>query len=154
METLRRWWDKVGQISYPNAKRLLISADASGSNAYRVRLWKVQLAALATKIGIPITVRHFRPGTSKWHKIEHQLSSHITLNWQGRPLTSHQIVVDLISATTTRTGVTVHAEPNMETYPRGIKVTNAEMEAISPQLKAHAFHRDRNYTLRPPTTRL
>jgi hypothetical protein len=154
VETLRRWWDKVGRISYPKAKRLLINADAGGSNGYRVRLWKVELATLATEIGIPITVCHFPPGTSKWNKIEHRLFSHITMNWRGRPLTSHQVVVDLISATTTRTGLTVHAEPNTETYPRGVKVTKAEMDAISPQLKAHAFHGDWNYTLRPRTTRL
>lgn len=154
VETLRRWWNKVGQISYPGAKRLLINADAGGSNGYRVRLWKVELAALATEIGIPITVCHFPPGTSKWNKIEHRLFSHITMNWRGRPLTSHQVIVDLISATTTRTGLTVHAEPNTETYPRGIKVTKAEMDAISPQLKPHAFHGDWNYTLRPRTTRM
>ena len=154
VETLRRWWNKVGQISYPAAKRLLINADAGGSNGYRVRLWKVELAALATEIGIPITVCHFPPGTSKWNKIEHRLFSHITMNWRGRPLTSHQVIVDLISATTTRTGLTVHAEPNTETYPRGIKVTKAEMDAISPQLKPHAFHGDWNYTLRPRTTRM
>ncbi len=154
VETLRRWWNKVGQISYPGAKRLLISADAGGSNGYRVRLWKVELAALATEIGIPITVCHFPPGTSKWNKIEHRLFSHITMNWRGRPLTSHQVIVDLISATTTRTGLTVHAEPNTETYPSGIKVTKAEMDAISPQLKPHAFHGDWNYTLRPRTTRM
>jgi hypothetical protein len=135
VETLRRWWNKVGQISYPGAKRLLINADAGGSNGYRVRLWKVELAALATEIGIPITVCHFPPGTSKWNKIEHRLFSHITMNWRGRPLTSHQVIVDLISATTTRTGLTVHAEPNTETYPHGIKVIKAEMDAISPQLK-------------------
>ena len=154
VETLRRWWNKVGQISYPGAKRLLINADAGGSNGYRVRLWKVELAALATEIGISITVCHFPPGTSKWNKIEHRLFSHITMNWRGRPLTSHQVIVDLISATTTRTGLTVHAEPNTETYPRGIKVTKAEMDAISPQLKPHAFHGDWNYTLRPRTTRM
>lgn len=154
VETLRRWWNKVGQISYPGAKRLLINADAGGSNGYRVRLWKVELAALATEIGIPITVCHFPAGTSKWNKIEHRLFSHITMNWRGRPLTSHQVIVDLISATTTRTGLTVHAEPNTETYPRGIKVTTAEMDAISPQLKPHAFHGDWNYTLRPRTTRM
>ncbi len=152
VETLRRWWDKAGRISYPKAKQLLINADAGGSNGYRVRLWKVELAALATELGIPITVCHFPPGTSKWNKIEHRPFSHITMNWRGRPLTSHQVVVDLISATTTRTGLTVHAEPNTESYPRGIKVTNAEMDAISPQLKPHAFHGDWNYTLRPRTT--
>jgi hypothetical protein len=154
VETLRRWWNKVGQISYPGAKRLLINADAGGSNGCHVRLWKVELAALATEIGIPITVCHFPPGTSKWNKIEHRLFSHITMNWRGRPLTSHQVIVDLISATTTRTGLTVHAEPNTETYPRGIKVTKAEMDAISPQLKPHAFHGDWNYTLRPRTTHM
>jgi hypothetical protein len=149
VQTLRRWWDKVGRISYPGAKRLLICADAGGSNGYRVRLWKVELARFATEIGIPITVSHFPPGTSKWNKIEHRLFSHITMNWRGRPLTSHQVVVDLISATTTRTGLTVHAEADTQTYPRGIKVTNAQMDAISSQLKAHTFHADWNYTLRP-----
>ena len=147
-------WVSVGQIAYPDAKRLLINADACGSGGYRARLWKIELAKLATEIALPITVCHFPPGTSKWNKIEHRLFSHITMNWRGRPLTSHQVVVDLISATTTRTGLTVHAEPNTETYPRGIKITKAEMDAISPQLKASTFHGDWNYTLRPRTTRV
>jgi len=154
VETLRRWWHKVGQVSYPKGKRLLICADAGGSNGYRVRLWKVELAALATEIGRPITVCHFPPGTSKWNKIEHRLFAHISMNWRGRPLTSHEVIVNLIGATTTRTGLTVHAETNTNSYPRGIKITKQEMDAIGPQLKPDAFHGDWNYTLRPRTTRV
>ena len=154
VETLRRWWHQVGRTTYPKARRLLICADAGGSNGYRVRLWKLELAKLATEIGIPITVAHFPPGTSKWNKIEHRLFSHITMNWRGRPLTSHEVVVDLIGATTTRTGLSVHAEPNTNTYPRGVKVTKQEMAAIGPQLKTADFHGDWNYTLRPRTTRM
>jgi hypothetical protein len=154
VETLRRWWHNVGQTSYPKGKRLLICADAGGSNGYRVRLWKLELAKLATEIAIPITVCHFPPGTSKWNKIEHRLFAHISMNWRGRPLTSHEVVVDLIGATTTRTGLTVHAEANTNNYPRGIKVTDQEMNAIRPQLKPHTFHGDWNYTLRPRTTRM
>jgi transposase len=153
VETLRRWWHKVARVSYPNGKRLLICADAGGSNGYRVRLWKVELAALATEIGRPITVCHFPPGTSKWNTIEHRLFAHISMNWRGRPLTSHEVIVNLIGATTTRTGLTVHAEANPNTYPRGIKVTKQEMDAIDPQLRPDAFHGDWNYTLRPRTTR-
>ncbi len=154
VETLRRWWHKVGQVSYPKGKRLLICADAGGSNGYRVRLWKIELAQLATEIGRPITVCHFPPGTSKWNKIEHRLFAHISMNWRGRPLTSHEVIVNLIGATTTRTGLTVHAEANTNSYPRGIKVTKQEMDAIGPQLKPDPFHGDWNYTLRPRTTRL
>lgn len=153
VETLRRWWHKVARVSYPNGKRLLICADAGGSNGYRVRLCKVELAALATEIGRPITVCHFPPGISKWNTIEHRLFAHISMNWRGRPLTSHEVIVNLIGATTTRTGLTVHAEANPNTYPRGIKVTKQEMDAIDPQLRPDAFHGDWNYTLRPRTTR-
>ena len=154
VETLRRWWHKVGQVSYPNGKRLLICADAGGSNGYRVRLWKIELAQLATEIGRPITICHFPPGTSKWNKIEHRLFAHISMNWRGRPLTSHEVIVNLIGATTTRTGLTVHAEANTNNYPRGIKVTKQETDAIRPQLKPDSFHGDWNYTLRPRTTTL
>jgi hypothetical protein len=154
VETLRRWWRQVGHASYPKGRRLLVCADAGGSNGYRLRLWKVELAQLATEIAIPITVCHFPPGTSKWNKIEHRLFAHISMNWRGRPLTSHEVVVDLIGATTTRTGLTVHAEANTNSYPRGIKVTDKEMEAIRPQLKPNTFHGDWNYTLRPRTTRM
>ena len=152
VETLRRWWHKVGQATYPKGRRLLVCADAGGSNGYRVRLWKIELAKLATQIAIPITICHFPPGTSKWNKIEHRLFAHISMNWRGRPLTSHEVVVDLIGATTTGTGLTVHAEANTSSYPRGIKITDQEMDAMRPQLKPHAFHGDWNYTLQPRTT--
>jgi len=147
VQTLRRWWASVGSVAYPTAGRLLICADAGGSNGYRVRLWKVELAELATEIGIPITVCHYPPGTSKWNKIEHRLFAHITMNWRGRPLTSHQVVIELIGATKTRTGLRVHAEADTNVYPTGIKVTNAEMAAIRPQLKPHEFHGEWNYTM-------
>jgi hypothetical protein len=147
--TLRRWWTQVGQPTYPNAKRLLITADAGGSNGYRVRLWKTELAQLATDIGVTITVCHYPPGTSKWNKIEHRLFSAITSNWRGRPLTSHQVVVDLIGATTSRTGLTVHAEADTNSYPRGVKISDAQMAAIACQLKADTFHGEWNYSLKP-----
>jgi Rhodopirellula transposase DDE domain len=153
--TLRRWWTQVGQVAYPKARRLLINADAGGSNGYRVRLWKLELAALATDTGLAITVCHYPPGTSKWNKIEHRLFAAITSNWRGRPLTTHQVVVDLIGATTTRTGLTVHAEADTNTYPRGIKISDAQMGAIAPQLKPDTFHGEWNYTVkpaRPPAT--
>ena len=108
--TLRRWWERLGQVAYPAAGRLLVTADAGGSNGYRIRLWKVALARLAAETGLAITVCHFPPGTSKWNRIEHRLFSHISMNWRGRPLESHEVIVDLIGATTTRTGLAVHAE--------------------------------------------
>ncbi len=150
--TLRRWWTQVGSTAYPNARRLLVCADAGGSNGYRVRLWKVELAKLAADIGLPITVCHFPPGTSKWNKIEHRLFSAITNNWRGRPLTSHEVVVELIGATTTRTGLTVHAEADTNAYPTGVKVSDKQMAAIRPRLKPHTFHGGWNYTMRPPPT--
>jgi hypothetical protein len=153
VETLRRWWTGVGAPTYPGAQRLLVCADAGGSNGYRVRLWKLELATLATEIGLPIMVCHLPPGTSKWNKIEHRLFSAITGNWRGRPLTSHEVVVELIGATTTRTGLTVHAEVDTNVYPRGLKVSDAEMDAIRPQIEPDQFHGEWNYTLRPrPTT--
>ena len=122
----------VGTAAYPNARRLLISADAGGSNGYLLRLWKVELAALATDTGQAITVCHFPPGTSKWNRIEHRLFAHITMNWRGRPLTSHQVIVDLIGATATGTGLKVHAETDPGSYPRGIKIRDQQMAAIAP----------------------
>jgi hypothetical protein len=107
--TIRTWWRKAGSVAYPNARRLLVTADGGGSNGYRSRLWKVALAQLATETGLAITVCHLPPGTSKWNKIEHRLFSHISMNWRGRPLTSHQVIVETIAATTTRTGLTVSA---------------------------------------------
>ena len=152
--TLRRWWTQVGQPTYPDAKRLLITADAGGSNGYRVRLWKTELARLATDTGLAITVCHYPPGTSKWNKIEHRLFSAITSNWRGRPLTSHEVVVELIGATTSRAGLTVHAEADTNKYPRGVKISDAQMAAIAPQIKTARFHGEWNYTVKPAISRV
>lgn len=148
--TLRRWWTQVGQPAYPHARRLLISADAGGSNGYRLRAWKTELAAFAADTGLAITVCHLPPGTSKWNKIEHRLFSAITMNWRGRPLETHQVVVDLIGATTTRTGLKVHAELDPAAYPKGVKITDRQMAALP--LTRHDFHGDWNYTLTPDPT--
>ncbi len=146
VETLRRWYCCVGQPTYPEATRLLICADGGGSNASRSRLWKTELADLAAETGLEITVCHFPPGTSKWNKIEHRLFSHISMNWRGRPLVSHDVVVELIGATTTRTGLRVRAERDLGLYPTKIKVTDEELAAVP--LQKHAFHGEWNYTLR------
>lgn len=145
--TIGRWWDKIGHPAYPNAKRLLITADAGGSNGYRVRAFKTGLATLAARSGLSITVCHFPPGTSKWNKIEHRLFAAITSNWQGQPLESHEVVVNLIAGTTTRTGLTVHAERDTGYYPTGIKITDAELAAVP--LTGHRFHPAWNYTIGP-----
>jgi DDE family transposase len=149
VETLRRWWTTVGRHRYPTADRLLICADGGGSNGYRVRAWKVELASLAAETGLTITVCHLPPGTSKWNKIEHRLFSQITLNWRGRPLTSHQIIVDLIGATRTATGLTVRAELDTGTYPTGIRYTKAQVDALP--ITRHDFHGEWNYTFAPAT---
>jgi transposase len=153
VETLRRWWTGVGADAYGRARRLLVCADSGGSNGYRVRLWKVELARLAEESGLAITVCHFPPGTSKWNKIEHRLFAHISMNWRGRPLTSHEVVVELIGATTTRSGLVVHAERDTSTYPKGVKVTDQDFAKV--RLEPHDFHGEWNYTIRPPrrTTR-
>ena len=148
--TLRRWWAAMGRPLYPAASRLLICADGGGSNGSRVRLWKVELAAFAAETGLEITVCHLPPGTSKWNKIEHRLFSHISMNWRGRPLQSHETVVQLIAATTTRTGLAVRAELDDADYPAGVKITDAQMAALP--LNRHDFHGDWNYTLRPRIT--
>ncbi len=145
--TIRRWWHGVGTTAYPHARRLLICADAGGSNGYRTRLWKLELAALAAETGLAVTVCHLPPGTSKWNKIEHRLFAHISMSWRGRPLTSHEVVVDLIAATTTRTGLRVHAELDEGAYPKGVKVTDQQMAALP--LFTHAVHGQWNYTLHP-----
>jgi transposase len=150
VESIRRWWTAAGRSEYPAARRLLITADAGGSNGYRTRAWKAQLAALAVETGLEITVCHFPPGTSKWNKIEHRLFSHITMNWRGRPLTSHDVIINSIAATTTRTGLTVQARLDDNSYPTGVKVTNAQMAALP--ISRHPFHGDWNYTLHPATT--
>jgi Rhodopirellula transposase DDE domain len=146
-ESIRRWWNARGSQDYPKARRLLVTADAGGSNGYRTRAWKAQMAGLALETGLEITVCHFPPGTSKWNKIEHRLFSHITMNWRGRPLTSHQVVVESIAATTTRTGLTVRAELDPGSYPAGIRVSKAQAGALP--LTRHDWHGEWNYTLRP-----
>jgi len=148
--TIRRWWQSAA-ASYPNASRLLITADGGGSNGYRTRLWKTELAALAAETGLAITVCHLPPGTSKWNKIEHRLFSHISMNWRGRPLTSHDVIVQSIASTTTRTGLTVHAELDADTYPTGVKIPDAQMKALHDDgtLQPHEWHPEWNYTLTP-----
>ena len=150
VESIRRWWDKVGAAAYPKAERLLITADGGGSNGYRLRLWKRELAELATQSGLTITVCHFPPGTSKWNKIEHRLFSQISMNWRGQPLTSHEVIVNLIAGTTTRTGLTVRAELDDTLYLKGIKITDREMRYLETQhLTRHDFHGEWNYAVRP-----
>jgi hypothetical protein len=150
--TIATWWDKAGQAAYPGARRLLICADGGGSNGYRTRLWKTELAALAAAAGLAITVCHLPPGTSKWNKIEHRLFSHISMNWRGRPLTSHEVIVQTIAATTTRTGLTVTAELDAASYPKGIKISDRQIADLerSQVLTRHQFHAEWNYTLSPP----
>jgi hypothetical protein len=148
--TLRRWWTSVGKTVYPHTDRLLICADAGGSNGYRTRLWKAELATMARDTGLAITCCHLPLGTSKWNKIEHRLFAHILMNWRGQPLESHEVVVDLIAATTTRTGLRVHAELDEHVYPKGVKVCDRDMAALA--LEKHAFHGDWNYTLYPACT--
>jgi hypothetical protein len=144
---IRRWWRTMGRKRHPNAKRLMISADAGGSNGYRVRLWKVELQKLADELKLPITVCHLPPGTSKWNKIEHRLFSFITINWRGKPLRSYRTIVQLIAATTTDAGLKVRAELDETKYPKGVKVSNAQLAAV--YLSRHAFHGDWNYTISP-----
>jgi hypothetical protein len=152
VETIRRWWQAVGSPTYPNASRLLITADGGGSNGYRTRLWKTELAALAAETGLAITVCHLPPGTSKWNKIEHRLFSHISMNWRGRPLTNHDVIVNTIAATTTSAGLSVHAELDTSTYPSGIKIPDKQMQALhdTDVLRRHDWHPEWNYTLKPP----
>jgi hypothetical protein len=148
VESIRRWWLHVGRHSYPDAKKLLITADSGGSNGSRVRLWKTELAQLAAETGLEITVLHFPPGTSKWNKVEHRLFSFITMNWRARPLVSHQVVIETIAATTTRTGLTVRAMLDENTYEKGIKIPDKQMkEWETRHLRRHKFHGDWNYTI-------
>jgi hypothetical protein len=150
VQTIRTWWQKAGQPAYPDANRLLICADGGGSNGYRTRLWKTELAALAAETGLQITVCHFPPGTSKWNKIEHRLFSQISMNWRGRPLTSHEVIVQTIAATTTRTGLTVAAELDTSAYPKGIKISDRQIKDLEQRaLRRHQFHGEWNYDLIP-----
>jgi hypothetical protein len=149
VESIRRWWRLMGKRTYPGAARLLISADAGGSNGNRLRTWKVHLQRLANELGIPITVCHYPPGTSKWNKIEHRLFSFISLNWKGQPLVSYEAVVNLIGGTRTRSGLKVKAVLDTRDYETGQAVTPAQMKALN--LQGHSFHPDWNYTLAPLT---
>lgn len=145
VESIRRWWRWMGRRSYPKAKRLLITADSGGSNGARVRLWKWELQQLADETGLEISVCHFPPGTRKWNKIEHRLFSFISQNWRGKPLVSHQVIIDLISATTTTTGLTVKSKIDTNIYERGLKVSDQQMAEL--QLRREEFHGDWNYKL-------
>jgi hypothetical protein len=147
VNAIRRWWQAMGRARYPKATRLVVTADCGGSNGARVRLWKRELQSLANEFAIRITVCHLPPGTSKWNKIEHRLFSFITQNWRGRPLVSYQTIVQLIAATTTDAGLKVRCEIDPNTYPAGVKVTDAEMDAIN--IQRHDFHGDWNYTISP-----
>lgn len=147
VESIRRWWLKMGSPAYPIATQLLITADGGGSNGYRVRLWKVALQRLADELGLTLQVCHFPPGTSKWNKIEHRMFSYISLNWRGKPLISHEVIVNLIGNTTNRKGLHIRAELDTTTYPTGIKVTDAELSKVN--LMPASFHGEWNYTIAP-----
>jgi len=151
VESLRRWWTQMGSALYKKAKQLLICADSGGSNGYRVRLWKVELQELADTLGIAVTVCHLPPGTSKWNKIEHRLFSHISLNWRGRPLVSHEVIVALIGATTTQTGLRVEAHLDRQTYPTRVEVSDEQLAQV--QLRPHPFHGEWNYSILPRRAR-
>ena len=145
VESIRRWWQHMGAERFPAAKRLLITADAGGSNGYRIRAFKVELAKLAAEIGLEITVCHYPPGTSKWNKIEHRMFSFISMNWRGRPLTSYRTIVELISTTTTRKGLRVRAERDTTGYRTQVRISDTELAAVP--LRRHEFHGDWNYTI-------
>jgi Rhodopirellula transposase DDE domain len=147
VNSIRRWLELMGRERYPDMRQLMITADGGGSNGSRVRLFKVELQKLANETGLPLRVCHYPPGTSKWNKIEHRLFCHITQNWRGRPLTSRTAVVELIAATTTKTGLTVRCELDPRSYPKGIKVSDDEMAAIN--IKRETFHPEWNYTISP-----
>lgn len=146
VESIRHWWLMMGKARYQNATRLMINADGGGSNGSRVRLWKVELQKFADETGLEVYVSHFPPGTSKWNKIEHRLFSAISLNWRGQPLVSHEVIVNLIESTTTRTGLKVRASLDMNHYAKGIKVADAEMKALSHH--PDSFHGEWNYSIK------
>jgi len=149
VQTIRRWWTEIGSTRYPNATRLVITADGGGSNGSRVRLWKRELQRLADELGIEIVVHHLPPGTSKWNKIEHRRFLFITMNWRARPLVSYRVIVDLISATTTDTGLTACCELDSADYPKGTVVSDREMDDLN--ISRDAFHGEWNYTMQPNT---
>ena len=145
VESIRRWWNQMGRDPLPRRRALLITADAGGSNGYRVRAWKVELAKLAEETGLDITVCHYPPGTSKWNQIEHRMFSFITMNWRGRPLTTLRTIIELISATTTSTGLSIQADYDPNWYPKGVKITDKQLAAVP--LVPHDFHGEWNYTI-------
>ena len=147
VQTIRRWWFSMGRARYPKATELTITADGGGSNGYRVRLWKLELSRLAQQTGLRIRVSHFPPGTSKWNKIEHRLFSFITMNWRGRPLISHEVIVNLIASTKTRSGLKVRSEIDTNSYPKGLVVSDADFSAI--KIEPDKFHGEWNYSIRP-----
>jgi transposase len=147
VESIRRWWQLMGEKRYSEAKQLLITADSGGSNGYRLKLWKLELQRLANETGLSISVSHLPPGTSKWNKIEHRLFSFISQNWRGKPLVSHEVIVNLIAATTTREGLRVQCQLDTKSYPTGIKVSDQEMASVN--IQRDLFHGEWNYTISP-----
>ena len=147
VEAIRRWLDRMGLQRYPKARELTITADCGGSNGARVRLWKLELQKLADETGLTLHVLHYPPGTSKWNKIEHRMFCHITQNWRGRPLTDRLAIVELIGATTTKAGLKVECALDTRTYEKGIKVSDAEMEALN--ITGDIFHPEWNYAIKP-----
>ncbi len=151
VNAIRRWWQVMGVERYPKATQLMVTADAGGSNSYRNRAWKVELARLAADTGLEITVCHYPPGTSKWNKIEHRLFSFVTKNWRGKPLTSYRTIVELVGATKTKTGLKVLAEWDQGSYPTGVAITDAELAAVP--VEPHEWHGEWNYTIRAKPTK-
>ena len=152
VEAIRRWWGKMGSQRYPSAHKLLITADGGGSNGSRCRLWKVALQDLASQLGLTIHVCHFPPGTSKWNKIEHRMFCHITQNWRGKPLVSHDIIINLIASTATKTGLKIRAELDRGSYPTGVAVADEELASVN--LKRADFHGEWNYAIRPKSGKI
>lgn len=147
VQSIRTWWNEMGIFRYPYASSLLITADGGGSNGYRLRLWKLELQTLVDELGIPVTVCHLPPGTSKWNKVEHRLFSFITQNWRGKPLITHQVIVSLIAATTTKTGLTVRSRIDEQVYAKGRRVSDRQLADVN--IEPNAFHGEWNYTIRP-----
>jgi hypothetical protein len=151
VNTIIDWWEHLGRMRYPNARTLTVTADSGGSNNPRTRLWRHQLQRLADTTGLSVRVCHFPPGTSKWNKIEHRLFSFVSLNWRGKPLETLEVVVNLIAATTTNTGLKVYAQLDERSYERGIEITDQQLAAVN--ITRHAFHGDWNYTIAPSHTK-
>jgi len=147
VQAIRRWWQEAGRTRYPHARKLTITADGGGSNGSRVRLWKRELQRLSDELGLEISVHHLPPGTSKWNRIEHRLFSFISQNWRAKPLVSYRVIVDLISATTTKTGLSVRCELDTGAYPRGTSVSDQDMAALN--ITRDPFHGEWNYTVHP-----